>query len=93
MNDLPKNLTLFYVTGIFSIIVGITYAIMLIDGNSAPDGLLGIYILFCLLPVIILVIIDRFLVTKFGNQKVNIVEFSFLLFIVLLWALRMFLNL
>lgn len=93
MNDLPKNLTLFYVSGIFSIIVGITYAIMLIDGNSAPDGLMGIYILFCLLPVIVLVIIDRFMVTKFGNQKVNIVEFSCLLFIVLFWVVKMILNL
>lgn len=93
MNDLPKNLTLFYVSGIFSIIVGIIYAIMLIDGNSAPDGLMGIYILFCLLPVIVLVIIDRFMVTKFGNQKVNIVEFSCLLFIVLLWVVKIILNL
>jgi len=92
MDDLPKNLTLFYVLGIFSLIVGIIYAIMLIDGNSAPDGLMGIYILFGLLPVIILVIIDRFLVTKFGNQKVNIVEFSFMGFIILLWVVRMILN-
>jgi ABC-type amino acid transport system permease subunit len=93
MNDLPKNLTLFYVSGIISIIIGIIYAIMLIDGNSAPDGLMGIYILFCLLPVIVLVIIDRFMVTKFGNQKVNIVEFSFLGFIILLWVVKMILNL
>ncbi|QDW19364.1 hypothetical protein [Flavobacterium sp. KBS0721] len=93
MDDLPKNLTLFYVSGICSLIVGIIYAIMLIDGNSGPDGLMGIYILFCLLPVIILVIIDRFLVTKFGNQKVNMVEFSFLGFILFLWIIKMLLNL
>lgn len=93
MNDLPKNLTLFYVSGIFSIIVGIIYTIMPIDGNSTPDGLMGIYILFCLLPVIVLVIIDRFMVTKFGNQKVNIVEFYCLLFMVLLWVAKMILNL
>ena len=93
MDDLPKNLTLFYILGIFSLIVGIIYAIMLIDGNSAPDGLMGIYILFCLLPVIILIIIDRFLVTKFGNQKVNIVEFSFLGFILFLWIIKVLLNL
>lgn len=66
---------------------------MIIDGNSAPEGLMGIYILFCLLPVIILIIIDRFLVTKFGNQKVNIVEFSFLGFILFLWIIKMLLNL
>ena len=93
MDDLPKNLTLFYVLGICSLIVGIIYAIMLIDGNSGPDGLMGIYILFGLLPVIILIIIDRFLVTKFGNQKVNIVEFSFLGFILFLWIIKMLLNL
>lgn len=69
------------------------YAIMLIDGNSAPDGLMGVYILFYLLPVIVLIIIDRFMVTKFGNQKVNIVEFSFLGFIILLWVVKMILNL
>jgi len=40
-----KNLTLFFVLGILAIIAGLIYAIILITGNSAPDGLMGIYIL------------------------------------------------
>ncbi|MFH6966138.1 hypothetical protein [Flavobacterium sp. FlaQc-28] len=90
---LPKNLTLFYVSGILSIIIGIIYAVILINGNSAPDGLMGIYILFWLLPVFAAVLIDRFLVKKFGAQKVNKVQFSFLLFIILLWIIRAIANL
>ncbi|SHL75163.1 hypothetical protein [Flavobacterium chilense] len=93
MNDLPKNLTLFYVLGIFTIITGMVYAIMLLDENSASDGLMGIYILFCLLPITVIVIVDRFLVRKFGNQKVNKVQFSFLGFIIVLWSLRAIANL
>lgn len=91
--SLPKNLTLFFVAGILSIIIGIVYAVMLINGNSAPDGLMGIYILFWLIPIFAAVLIDRFLVKKFGNQKVNKVQFSFLLFIVLLWIIRAIANL
>ena len=38
--------------------------------------------------------IDRsFLVRKFGNQKVNKVQFSFLGFIILLWIIRFIANL
>lgn len=91
--SLPKNLTLFYVSGILSIIIGIIYAVILINGNSAPDGLMGVYILFWLLPVFAAVLIDRFLVKKFGAQKVNKVQFSFLLFIILLWIIRAIANL
>lgn len=89
----PKNLTLFYVAGILSIIAGIIYAIMLINGNSAEDGLMGIYILFGLIPILLLILIDRFLVRRFGNQKVNKVQFSFLGFIILLWIIRAIANL
>ncbi|MBS7256663.1 hypothetical protein [Flavobacterium branchiicola] len=91
--NLPKNLTLFYVLGILSILAGIVYAIILINGNSAQDGLLGIYILMWLFPVAILVFADRFLTKKFGAQKVNKVQFSFLLFILLLWIIRAITNL
>jgi len=93
MNNLPKNLTLFYVSGILSIVAGIIYTIILINGNSAEDGLMGIYILFCLIPVLLVILIDRFLVRKFGNQKVNKVQFSFLGFIILLWIIRAIVNL
>jgi hypothetical protein len=92
MNTLLKKPTLFFVLGILSILAGTVYAIMLIAGNSAQDGLLGIYILFSLILVLFAVIFDRFLVRKFGNQKVNKVQFSFLLLIVLLWIIRAILN-
>lgn len=93
MNNLPKKLTLFYVAGILSIIAGIIYAIILINGSSAQDGLMGIYILFWLFPVLLIVFLDRFLVRKFGNQKVNKIQFSFLGFIILLWIIRAIANL
>ncbi|WP_343696022.1 hypothetical protein [Flavobacterium sp.] len=88
-----KNLTLFFLLGIISILAGIIYAIILITGNSAQDGLLGIYILMGLLPVFLVLLIDRLLVKRFGNQKVNKVQFSFLLFIILLWIVRFIANL
>ena len=92
MNTLIKKPTLFFVLGILSILAGTVYAIMLIAGNSGQDGLLGIYILFSLVLVLFAVIIDRLLVRKFGNQKVNKVQFSFLLLIVLLWIIRAIVN-
>ncbi|MEO6177844.1 MAG: hypothetical protein ABIP27_22000 [Flavobacterium circumlabens] len=92
MNTLLKKPTLFFVLGILSILAGTVYAIMLIAGNSAQDGLLGIYILFSLILVLFAVIVDRFLVREFGSQKVNKVQFSFLLFIVLLWIVRAIVN-
>ena len=91
--NLPKNLTLFFIFGILSTVAGIIYAIILINGNSAEDGLMGSYILFCLIPVLLVILIDRFLVRKFGNQKVNKVQFSFLGFIILLWIIRVIVNL
>jgi hypothetical protein len=91
--NLPKNITLFFLLGILSILAGIIYSIILITGNSAQDGLLGIYILFGLIPVSLVILIDRLLVRKFGNQKVNKVQFSFLLFIILLWIVRFIANL
>lgn len=90
---LPKNLTLFYALGILSILGGLIYSIILINGNSAEDGLFGIYILFGLIPVCIVLFIDRLLVKRFGNQKVNKVQFSFLGFIILLWIIRAIVNL
>lgn len=93
MENLKQKLTLFFIFGILSIFAGIIYAIILINGNSAEDGLLGIYILLGLVPVILVILIDRFLVRKFGNQKVNKVQFFFLGFIILLWIVRAIANL
>lgn len=88
-----KNLTIFFVLGILAIIAGLIYAIILITGNSAQDGLMGIYILLGLIPLLLFMVLDRFLVKKFGNQKVNKIQLFILLFIVILWTVRTILNL
>jgi hypothetical protein len=93
MKNILKKLTLFFILGIFYIFGGIIYAIILINGNSAQDGLLGIYILFTIIPVFILLLFERFLVRKFGSQKVNRTQFYFVLFIVILWIIRAIANL
>lgn len=87
-----KKLTPFFVLGIVSIIAGLIYAIVMITGNSAQDGLMGIYILMGLIPLFLLLLLDRFLVKKFGNQKVNKIQFPILGFILFLWILRVILN-
>jgi hypothetical protein len=51
------------------------------------------YLLFGLVPVLLVIIIDRILVWKFGNKNVNKVQFSILLLIVFLWIVRFVLNL
>lgn len=90
--NLLKNLTPFFIIGMISIIAGLIYATILITGNSAQDGLMGIYILLGLIPLCLFMMLDRFLVKKFGNQKVNKVQFSILLFMLFLWILRLILN-
>lgn len=90
--NLLKNLTPFFIIGIISIIAGLIYATILITGNSAQDGLMGIYILLGIIPLCLFMVLDRFVVKKFGNQKVNKVEFSILLFMLFLWILRLILN-
>jgi len=90
--NLLKNLTPFFIIGIISIIAGLIYATILITGNSAQDGLMGIYILLGLIPLCLFMVLDRFLVKKFGNQKVNKVEFSILLVMLFLLILRLILN-
>ncbi|WP_124530511.1 hypothetical protein [Chryseobacterium sp. KBW03] len=88
-----QNWTLFFIAGIIAIIAGLITSIILITGNSAADGLFGMYLLFSLVPVLLVIIIDRILVWKFGNKNVNKVQFSILLLIVFLWIVRFVLNL
>ncbi|MBP1225816.1 hypothetical protein [Flavobacterium sp. 1355] len=45
MKNILKKLTLFFILGIFYIFGGIIYAIILINGNSAQDGLGFIFFL------------------------------------------------
>ncbi|TZF95311.1 hypothetical protein FW781_15595 [Chryseobacterium panacisoli] len=88
-----QNWTLFFIIGITAIIAGLIASIILMNGSSAPDGLFGMYILFSLIPILLVIIIDRILVWKFGNKNVNKVQFSILLLIVLLWIVRFVVNL
>lgn len=88
-----QNWTLFFIVGITAIIAGVAASIILMTGVSASDGLFGMYILFGLIPVLLVIIIDRILVRKFGNKNVNKVEFSILLLIVPLWMVRFVINL
>lgn len=89
----PQNLTVFFVLGLLMIIVGIPYSILLINGNSAQDGLLGIYLLFGIIPILLTLLIDRILVRKFGGRKVNTVQLCFFGLILLLWIVRFIANL
>ncbi|CAD0224413.1 hypothetical protein KYG33_20620 [Chryseobacterium sp. D764] len=88
-----QNWTLFFIAGIIAIIGGLIGSIILMTGVSAADGLFGMYILFSLLPILLVIIIDRLLVWKFGNKNVNKVQFSILLLIILLWLVRFVVNL
>ncbi|SMO83442.1 hypothetical protein SAMN06265171_10876 [Chryseobacterium rhizoplanae] len=88
-----QNWTLFFVVGILAIIVALIASVILMAGVSANDGLFGIYILCSLIPIVLVMIIDRILVWKFGNKNVNKVQFSILLLIVLLWMVRFVVNL
>ncbi|PRB01336.1 hypothetical protein CQ046_15775 [Chryseobacterium sp. MYb7] len=88
-----QNWTLFFIAGIIAMITGLIAAIVLMNGSSAPDALFGMYILFGLVPLLLVIIIDRILVWKFGNKNVNKVQFFILLLIVFLWIVRFVLDL
>ncbi|MGL6127420.1 hypothetical protein BBI01_04130 [Chryseobacterium artocarpi] len=88
-----KNWTLFFILGLVTIVLGVAASIVMMTSVSAPDTLYGMFILLWMIPVALVVIIDRILVRKFGNKRVNKIQFSILLLIVLLWILRAALNL
>jgi len=89
---LLQNLTVFFVLGILMLLFGIPYSILLITGNSAQDGLQGIYLLFGIVPVLLVLLIDRILVRKFGSRKINTVQLYFFGIIALLWIIRFIAN-
>ncbi|RZK05406.1 MAG: hypothetical protein EOO46_15865 [Flavobacterium sp.] len=88
-----QNLTVFFVLGVMLLLIGIPYSIFLINGNSAQDGLLGIYLLFGIVPVLFVLLVDRLLVRKFGSRSVNRVQLYFFGFVALLWVVRFVVNL
>lgn len=88
-----KNWTLFFILGLITIVLGVVASIVMMTSVSAPDSLYGMYILLWMIPVALVVIIDRILVSKFGNRAVNKIQFAILLLFVLLWILRAIANL
>lgn len=82
--------TLFLILGILGFIGVVTTVAILGTGHSAPDKLMAIYIgIFGLIPILLLLIIDRICVWKFGTAKVNKIEVyilgTFMLLFVLNW--------
>lgn len=88
-----KNWTLFFILGLITIVLGVVASIVMMTSVSASDSLYGMYILLWMIPVALVVIIDRILVSKFGNRAVNKIQFAILLLFVLLWILRAIANL
>lgn len=69
------KLTLFLIVGILSLLIGLFFSYTAFTSVSAADGLAGMYILLGLIPVVLIIIIDRICVWKFGARKVNKVQF------------------
>lgn len=84
-----RKLTLFLILGLLSILLGIIFAVAAFNSTSAVDGLAGIYALFGLIPVAVIIIIDRIFVWKFGAKKVNKVEIYIAGACILLFILNM----
>ncbi|MFP3599995.1 hypothetical protein, partial [Chryseobacterium sp. SIMBA_029] len=74
---------------LLTVLIGLIFAVIAFNSVSAVDGLAGIYTLFGLIPVIIIIILDRICVWKFGPKKVNKVQFYitgiFILLFILNW--------
>ncbi|RKE46897.1 hypothetical protein [Sphingobacterium detergens] len=82
--------TLFFILGILGFICVAITVTVLATGHSAPDKLMAMYIgIFGLIPSLLLLIIDRVCVWKFGAVKVNKVEKYilgiFILLLILNW--------
>ena len=70
------------------IIIDLCISILLINGPSAPDALFGYLILLALFPTFLIILIDRFYVSKLGFKKVNKIEFYILGTLILLFLLN-----
>lgn len=89
MKDFLKNkITIFFALSVVSILIGILIAIVLATGVSAPDKLAALYIFFGLIPVLLIIIIDRVCVWKFGARKVNKVQGYILISLIGLFILN-----
>jgi hypothetical protein len=80
MNDFLKNKnTIFFTLSIVALIFGIVVAIVLATGVSAPDKLAAMYLFFGLIPILLIIVIDRICVWKFGTRKVNKIQLYILI--------------
>lgn len=85
---IANKLTLFFILGILTLLIGLFFSYMAFTSVSAVDGLAGMYIVLGLIPIVIIIIIDRICVWKFGSKKVNKVQF----YIAGIFALLFILN-
>ncbi|MDR2276068.1 MAG: hypothetical protein LBF27_34495 [Sphingobacterium sp.] len=81
--------TLFFILGIVSFVCVAVTIFVLGTGHSAPDKLMALYIgIFGMIPILLLLIIDRICVWKFGRIKVNKIETYILGVFILLFVLN-----
>ncbi|WP_139350973.1 hypothetical protein [Sphingobacterium sp. CZ-UAM] len=81
--------TLFFILGILGLIGVAATVTVLATGHSAPDKLMAMYIgMFGLIPILLLLGIDRICVWKFGAAKVNKVEQYIFYILILLFVLN-----
>ena len=65
-----KSITFFFVVGVILILVGV-FGLVLIATSGINGAMLGGYLLLLLFPALIIVVLDRICVWKFGAKKVN----------------------
>lgn len=70
MKNFLKSITFFFVVGIILILVSI-FGLVLISTSGINGAMLGGYLLLLLFPALIIVVLDRICVWKFGAKKVN----------------------
>lgn len=81
--------TLFFILGIVGFVCVAATIFVLGTGHSAPDKLMALYIgIFGMIPILLLLIIDRICVWKFGRIKVNKIETYILGVFILLFVLN-----
>ncbi|SMP08450.1 hypothetical protein SAMN06265346_102158 [Flavobacterium hercynium] len=85
LKNVTKKTTVVLILAVIAVAVDLFFALSLLTGNSSSSIEMGIYFLLSLIPIFILVVIDRILIQKYGNQKVNKVQFSILILILFLW--------
>lgn len=85
---IKNKVTIFFTLSILSILIGGLIAIVLYTGVSAPDKLAAMYILFGLIPISLIIVIDRIFVWKYGAKKVNRIQ----LYIVIIFMLLFVVN-